>query len=97
MENVKFYNDAPMLKYCEKLLNRCCFSILASAFGNIEQTKAVNAISLRIEEFLKSKMCNHIDFDNAILKNENKLKVNQECIIARGKKINFLCYYERHK
>ena len=29
---------------------------------------------------MKSKVGNRIDFANAILKNENKLKVNQECI-----------------
>ena len=49
VEIFKFYNDAPILKYCRKSLNSCCFSILASAFASIEQTKADNAISLRIE------------------------------------------------
>ena len=51
------------------------FSSLASDFSSIEQTKSENAISLRIEESLKSKMGYHIDFANAIMKNEKKLKV----------------------
>ena len=80
----KFKNDAPMLKYCQKLLNRCCFISLASEFDSIEHTKADNAISLRIEEPLKNKMGNRIDFANDILKNEKNLKANQECIIALG-------------
>ena len=62
-----------MLKYCHKLLNSYCFNSLASAFSGIEQTKAVNSISLRIEEYLKIKMGNRIDFANAILKNGKKL------------------------
>ena len=36
VENFKFHNDAPMLKYCQNLLNRFCFSGLASAFYSIE-------------------------------------------------------------
>ena len=41
---------------------------------NIEQTKAYNAISLRIEESLKIEVGNRIDFENAILKKENQPK-----------------------
>ena len=70
MENFKFYNDDPMLKYCQKLLNSCCFSSLDSASAVIKQDKSYNDISLRIEESLKSKVGNCIDFTNAILKNE---------------------------
>ena len=77
-----FHNDAPMLNYCQKWLNSYCFSILASSLDIIEQNKAFNDISLRTEESLKIKMGNRIDFENAIMKNENKLKVTQECIIA---------------
>ena len=55
-----------------------------SSFASIEQIKASNAISLRIEESLNSKMGNTIDIENTILKNEKKLKANKECIIARG-------------
>ena len=73
-----------MLKYCQKSLNSFCSSSLASSFDSINQTKTANDISLRIEEYLKSKVGNHIDFENAISKNEKKLKANKECIIARG-------------
>ena len=74
MEDLKFRNDAPMLKYRQRLFNSCCFSSLSSAFDIIKQTKAANDISLRIEESLKSKMDNRIDFVNTVLKNENKLR-----------------------
>ena len=74
MENIKYYNDAPMLKYRQKLLNIFCFSCLVSAFSIIEQTKAVNDISFFIEESLKSKMGNRIDYANAILINEITVK-----------------------
>ena len=53
----------------------CCFSSLASRFASIEQNKSENAISLRIEESLESEVGNRIDFANAIMKNEKKLKV----------------------
>ena len=59
-----------MLKYCQKSLNSCCFSNLASDFSRIEQNKSNNDISLCIEESLKSEVGNHIDFANVILKNE---------------------------
>ena len=68
-----FHNDAPMLNYCQKSLNICCFNSLASDFYIIKQTKAYNAISLRIEEYFKSKEGNRIDFANAILKNEKTI------------------------
>ena len=45
-----------------------------STFASIEQTKDANDISLRIQESLKSKMGNSIDFENVILKNENEIK-----------------------
>ena len=70
MERFKFHNDAPIIKYCQKLCNSCCFSSLASDFSSIEKTKDGNVISLRIEESLKSKLVNRIDFANAFLKNE---------------------------
>ena len=63
-----------MLKYCHKSLNTCCFSSLASEFVSIKKTKAANDISLRIEEYLKIKVGNHIDFANDILINENKIR-----------------------
>ena len=74
MESFKFQNDAPILKYCQRSLNRYCFSSLASAFSSINHNKADNAISLRIEESLESEVGNRIDFANAILKNEKTIK-----------------------
>ena len=44
VESFKFQNDAPILKYCQKSLNSCCFSSLASAFDSINHNKAANAI-----------------------------------------------------
>ena len=81
MENFKFHNDAPILKYGQKSLNSCCFSSLESAFASINQNKAADAISLRIGKSLKSEVVNRSYFSNAILKNEEK-KLNQKCIIA---------------
>ena len=68
--NFKFHRNAPMLNHCQKSLNSCCFISLDSAFASINQTKASNAISLRIEESFKSEVGNRIYFANAILKNE---------------------------
>ena len=34
----------PILKYCQKSLNSCCFSSLVSSLVSIEQIKAENAI-----------------------------------------------------
>ena len=66
VETFKVKNDAPMLKYYQKLFNSLCFSILASNFDIIEQTKSSNDISLRIGESLKSEVGNRIDFANDI-------------------------------
>ena len=68
VENFKFHNDAPILKYFQKSFNSCFFSSLESSFVSIKKTKATNSISLRIEESLKSEVGNHIDFANNILK-----------------------------
>ena len=71
MESFKFQNDAPILKYCQKSLNISCFSSLASAFASINHSAAAaaaNAVSVRIEETLKSEVGNLIDFANDILK-----------------------------
>ena len=75
---IKFHSDAPMLKYRHKSLNSFCFSSLASSCASIKQTNTANAISFLKEKLLKSKVGNHIDFANYILKNEKNLKVNQE-------------------
>ena len=74
VETFKFHNDVPILKYFQKSLSIFCFSILASAFVGIKQIKNTDAISLGIEEYLKSKLGNRINFENAILKEENKIK-----------------------
>ena len=68
--NFRFHNDAPMLNYCQKSFNICCFSSLESVFDSIEQTKAFNDVSLRIEESLKIEVGRCIYFANAIKKNE---------------------------
>ena len=49
VESFKFQNYAPILSYCKKTLNSCCFSILASAFASTKHFNSVNAISMRIE------------------------------------------------
>ena len=68
--NFKFQNDAPMLNCCQKSLNSCCFGSLYSAFFSIKKINNSNAIPLHIEESLKIKVVNRIDFSNATLKNE---------------------------
>ena len=77
---MKFQIDFTMLKYCQNKLNSCCFSSLASAFYSINQIKYANAISKRIEESLTSQvsLSNHIDFSNAVLKNQKIVKVEQK-------------------
>ena len=67
-----YNNDAPMLKYCQKLFIICCFSNFVSAFASIKQTEGANYILFCIEESLKIKRGNSIDFENAILKQVNK-------------------------
>ena len=52
VESFKFQNDSPIIKYFQKSLNICCFSSLASTLASINHNKAVNAIPLRIEEYL---------------------------------------------
>ena len=74
-----------MLKYCQNSFNSCCFSSLASSFASVEQTKAVDTISLRVEESLNSKVGNCIDFENAILKNEKKFKGEQRVYYSLSK------------
>ena len=48
VESFKFQNDAPILKYCQKTLNSCCLSSLASAFASINHLYAANDISMLI-------------------------------------------------
>ena len=73
VKSLKFQNDAPILRYCQKTLNSCCLSSLASAFASIKHFKADNAISMRIEESLNSEVGNHIDYANDILKNNRRI------------------------
>ena len=87
-----FHNDAPMLMYCQKLLNSCCFSSLAQAFASIK-TNADNTISFHIEEYLKSKVGNHIYFANAILKNEIQLKVEPRVYYSLSRYKKNFSYY----
>ena len=89
MESFKFQNDAPILKYCQRSLNSCCFSSLASSFASIHHNNAANAISLRIKESLESEAGNRIDFANDILKdnkrNEGEARVNYNLIKYKKK------------
>ena len=55
-------------------MNSCCFSSLASSFDSINHNAAVNYVSMRIKEYLKSEVVNRIDFANDILKNQ---KINK--------------------
>ena len=75
---MNFHSKAPMLKYCKKSLNSCCFSSLESAFYIINHTKAANYVAIYIEESLKIQVGNCIDFVNAILKNEKRFKGEQK-------------------
>ena len=44
VESFNFRNDAPVLQYCQKSLNNCCFSSLASDFASTNHNNAANAI-----------------------------------------------------
>ena len=59
-----FHKDEPILNFCQKILNSCCFSSLASAFASNKHFKAANAINIRIKESLKSEVGNCIHFAN---------------------------------
>ena len=83
--SIYFQNDDPILKYCQKSLNICFLSSLASAFASIKQNKAVNAILLCIEESLESEVVNSIDFANAILKNEKIIQGEPRVYYSLGK------------
>ena len=73
MEEITFHIDSPMIKYHQNTSNSCCFVILVSSFESINQIKANNAISKRMEESLTSQVgfSNCIDFVIAVLKNKN--------------------------
>ena len=65
---IKFNSKAPKLSYCQKSLDSCCFSGLASVFASIKQTKDSNTILVRIEESFKSELGNCFDCANDIFK-----------------------------
>ena len=69
-----FHKDSPILSFCQKILNSCCFSSLASAFYSNKHFKAANYISIRIKESLKSEVGNCIDFANEIMLNRKRNK-----------------------
>ena len=92
VEIFKFQNDAPILKYWRKSLNSSCFSSLVSVFVRIKQIKADNSISLRTYYSLKSKVGNHIDFANAILKT-NKIKGEPRVYYSLRKNKKMCPYY----
>ena len=79
-----------MLKYCQKSLNSYFFRSLLSALAIIKQTNAYNAISMRIEEYLKSEVGYCIDFSNAILKNEENIgEQNMYYSLSKYKKMGY--------
>ena len=79
-----FHKDAPILSYCQKTLNCCCFSSLSSAFDSSKHVKAANAIYICIKESFKSEVGNHIDFANEIMlkgkRNEGEARVHYKLI-----------------
>ena len=81
-----FHKDAPTLKFCQKSLNSCYFSSLASAFDSIEHIQAANAISSRINESLTSEVSNRIHFAYEIMQNKKRNKGEQKLHYNQGKK-----------
>ena len=69
-----FHKDAPILSYCQKTLNSCCFSSLASAFAIINHFKDADAISICITDLLNSEVGNSIDIANEIMQNRKRNK-----------------------
>ena len=67
-----------MLKYQQKFYSSCYLSILASDFHSIGDKKAATTLANRIKESLKlqtNRFRNIIDFDNDIMKNKLRHKV----------------------
>ena len=87
VDEMKFHIDAPMLKYRQYTPNICCFSSLESAFESVNQIKASNAISKRMEDSLTSQVGfrNYIDFANAVLKNQKIVKGVQKLYYKMSK------------
>ena len=76
-------------------MNSFCFSSLASAFESINQTKAENAISNRIEESLTSKVGfrNRIYFENAVLKKQRR-DIGEQVLYYNLKKYKQKGYFD---
>ena len=79
VEEMRFHIYDPMLKYCQNTPKSCCFSSLEQAFESINKIKLANDISKRIEKSLTSQVIfrNHIDLENAVLKNQKRVKGKQ--------------------
>ena len=99
VESFKLQIVAPILKYCQKSLNRCRLSSLASAFSSINQKNAVNSISMRIEESFKSEVGNRIDFSNDILKNNKRNIVEAKMYynMIKYKKKGLYIFFGKHQ
>ena len=71
-------------------MNSYCFSSLAPAFASINQNNAANAISMLIEESLKSEVGNRINYANDILekKRRNVGEVRVHYKLIKYKKMN---------
>ena len=50
LKSFVLHADATIIIFCQKTLNSCCFSSLASAFASNKHFKSANAISIRIKE-----------------------------------------------
>ena len=73
--NAKVVKSFVFHSYCQKTLNSCCFSSLASSFASKKHFKDTNTISIRIKESLKSEVVNPIDFANEMMLNCKRNKV----------------------
>ena len=49
VKSFMFHKDSPILSYCQKTLNSCCFSSLASAYDSNKHFKSANAKSICIK------------------------------------------------
>ena len=79
-QKVRFYTEAPMIKYHQKIYNSCCLISLTSAFQCIGDNRAVTFLVNRIEESLTLQteiFKSRIHFDNTIMKNRRKIKGEQ--------------------
>ena len=76
-QKVRFYTEAPLIKYHKNIPNSCCLSSLASAFHCVCDNRAFTALVNRIEESLTLQteiFKIKIHFSNTIMKNRIKIK-----------------------